>query len=117
MEQRQKNRTIASLFIRFSYENAKEDICGESFTHDASSDGFCLLTSSRLKVNDALKLNIDVPLNPDITMAEGSVRWVSQKTLKNEIGKEVFPVGVEITYMDGHDKRFLEEYLQRSVKK
>ncbi|MBU4304815.1 MAG: PilZ domain-containing protein [Candidatus Omnitrophica bacterium] len=117
MERRQKNRTLTLLFIRFSYENAKEDICGESFTHDASSDGFCLLTSSRLKINDALKLNIDVPINPDITMAEGRVCWVSQKTLKDEIGKEVFPVGVEITYMDSHDKEFFEEYLQRSVKR
>lgn len=39
------------------------------------------------------------------------MRWVSENNQIDDIGREVFPVGIEFTYMDGQDKSYLEKYL------
>lgn len=113
-ERRQIKRIGTSLFIKFSIE---DDVVQkhESFTQDMSISGARLLSFSRPSINDNLELSIDVPNNPDITIAEGNVRWVGEKALKDDIGRDVFPVGVEFTFMDRQDRVYLEEFLNRQV--
>jgi len=109
-ERRQTKRRLTSVFIRFRVgKNNKTD--HRSFTRDMSLEGVRLLSSSRLKSDDYLEMNIDVPTNPDMTVAEGNVRWVGERPLLDENGELVFPAGVEITYMDRQDREFLEEFL------
>jgi len=112
LERRQLRRIGTSLFIKFSVNDDLEKNFG-SFTQDISTGGARLLSFKRPKVNDDLELRIDVPNNPDITIAEGNVRWVGEEALKDDIGKDVFPVGVEFTFMDRQDRAYLEEFLKQ----
>ena len=86
MEERRKaRRCAAALFIRFHDEDAP-DINYGSFTQDVSVDGVRLLSPYRLKTDTTLKMRIDVPENPDLTVAEGSVRWVGKSPVTDENG-------------------------------
>ena len=109
-ERRQIQRFGSSLFIKFS-TGLTQKMKSEGFTQDVSLGGAKLLSLKKPKVNSNLELSIDVPNNPDLTVAEANVRWVSDQNLKDDIGREVFPIGVEFTFMDRQDKTYLEEYL------
>ena len=108
-ERRQIQRLGSSLFIKYS--TALGRMKSEGFTQDVSLGGAKLLSLKKPKVNSNLELSIDVPNNPDLTVAEANVRWVGEQNLKDDIGREVFPIGVEFTFMDRQDKTYLEEYL------
>ena len=109
-ERRQIPRLGTSLFIKF-FTAAKLSMKSEGFTQDVSLGGAKLLSLKKPKVNDNLELRIDVPNNPDMTVAEANVRWVGAQNQKDDIGRDVFPVGVEFTFIDRQDKAYLEEYL------
>ncbi len=109
-ERRQIQRLGSSLFIKFSTAS-KQGLKSEGFTQDVSLGGAKLLSLKRPKVNDNLELSIDVPNNPDMTIAEANVRWVGAQNQKDDIGRDVFPVGVEFTFIDRQDRAYLEEYL------
>ena len=109
-ERRKKKRILSSVFIRFSFEDAP-DKYNVAFTEDISLDGVKMLSESALKVDDNIDLNIDIPNNPDMTVAEGNVRWVGSKTIDELTGKSAYLAGVELTYMDRQDKDFLEKFL------
>ena len=108
-ERRQIQRIDSSLFIKFS--TALGRMKSEGFTKDVSLGGVKLLSLKKPNVNSSLELSIDVPNNPDLTVAEANVRWVGEQNLKDDIGREVFPIGVEFIFMDRQDKAYLEEYL------
>ncbi|MFH1093260.1 MAG: PilZ domain-containing protein [Candidatus Omnitrophota bacterium] len=110
-ERRQIQRLGSALFMKFS-SGADRGMKSEGFTQDVSLGGAKLLSLKRPKVNENLELSIDVPNNPDMTFAEASVRWVGVLNQKDDIGRDVFPVGVEFTFIDRQDKAYLEEYLQ-----
>jgi len=109
-ERLQIQRLGTSLFIKFSTE-ADQGLKSEGFTQDMSLSGAKLLSLKRPNVNDNLELRIDVPNNPDMTFAEANVRWVGAQNQKDDIGRDVFPVGVEFTFIDRQDRVYLEEYL------
>ncbi|MCG2711098.1 MAG: PilZ domain-containing protein [Candidatus Omnitrophica bacterium] len=109
-ERRQIQRLGSSLFIKFS-AGVDQSMKSEGFTQDVSLVGAKLLSLKRPKVNENLDLSIDVPNNPDMTIAEASVRWVGVLNQKDDIGRDVFPVGVEFTFIDSQDRAYLEEYL------
>ncbi len=109
-ERRQIQRFGTSLFIRFSTES-EQGVKSEGFTQDVSLGGAKLLSLKRLNVDDNLEISIDVPNNPDITLAEANVRWVGAQKEKDDIGRDVFPVGVEFTFIDRQDRAYLEEFL------
>jgi len=112
-ERRNIKRTLTSLFIRFTVEDdTSQDF--ESFTEDMSLEGVKLLTPTPPREFESIEMNIDVPNNPDMTAAEGTVRWVGERALFDDTGREVFPVGVSITYLDRQDKTYLENYLQNT---
>ena len=112
MEERRKaRRCAAALFIRFHDEDAP-DINYGSFTQDVSVDGVRLLSPYRLKTDTTLKMRIDVPENPDLTVAEGSVRWVGKSPVTDENGDQVFSMGVEFTYIDRADRPYLAQLAQ-----
>ncbi len=110
-ERRTTKRELTSLFVRFTVDE-QGSVNHEGFTQDASLGGLRLLTSSCPDVDDNLNMNIDVPNNPDMTVIEGNVRWIGEKAIDDD-GKQVFPVGVEFTYIDRRDKKFLEEFFSR----
>jgi len=110
IERRQIQRLASSLFIKFS-SGIGLGMQSEGFTQDVSLGGAQLLSLKKPRVNSKLELSIDVPNNPDMTIAEGNVRWVGEQNLKDDIGREVFPIGVEFTFIDKQDKAYLEEYL------
>ena len=111
-ERRQIKRLGTSLFIKFS--NGKNlGIRSEGFTEDVSLAGAKLLSLRKPNVNDSIELSIDVQNNPDMTLAEGNVRWVSEQNIKDDIGRDVFPIGVEFTFIDRQDKVYLEEFLKQ----
>ncbi len=110
-ERRQSKRTLSSVFVRFAFEDAS-DQSHEAFTEDISLQGIRISSSSRLNLNDNLELNIDVPNNPDMTVAEGSVRWLGDKSIDAVTGKTIFQAGVEMTYMDQQDKVYLDKFLK-----
>lgn len=112
-ERRQFKRILSSLFIRFTIDESDFKNC-EGFSEDLSTEGIRLRTNSRLSINDNLNLSIDVPNNPDMTLAEGKVKWIGKDPLRDENGRLSFPVGVEITYIDRHDKNYLKDYLTHS---
>ncbi|MFH1459215.1 MAG: PilZ domain-containing protein [Candidatus Omnitrophota bacterium] len=114
-EKRQNKRALTALFIRFTVDD-NNSISYKTFSRDMCVDGICLLSPKRLKLNDNLQLNIDIPNNPDMTLAEGNVRWTSQKSMINEDGKEVFPAGVAFTYLESRDKAFLSEFIGKKEK-
>ncbi|MCK4993750.1 MAG: PilZ domain-containing protein [Candidatus Omnitrophica bacterium] len=109
-ERRQIQRLDISLFVKFS-TRVGQGIKSEGFTEDVSLGGARLLSLKRPSLNANLDLSIDVPNNPDMTLAEASVRWIGSENKKDDIGREVFPVGVEFTFIDQQDKVYLEEYL------
>lgn len=109
-ERRQIQRLDSSLFIKFS-SRVGQDIKSEGFTEDVSIGGARLLSLKRPKLNSNLDLSIDVPNNPDMTLAEANVRWVGTENKKDDIGRDVVPIGVEFTFIDRQDKAYLEEYL------
>jgi len=109
-ERREYKRTLAAVFIRFDVESGQGDQVG--FTEDISLDGAKLLSAYPLSLNDNLGLNIDIPNNPEMTQAEGSVRWVSSKSITDENGKKIFPIGIAFTYMDRLDRDYLREFLR-----
>ena len=113
-DRRRTKRELTALFIRFSVDE-QGNVSHEGFTQDASLGGVRLLTAACPEVDDNLNMSIDVPNNPDMTMVEGSVRWVGAKAIDDN-GKEMFPVGIEITYIDRRDKKFLEEYFNRHAR-
>ncbi|MFH1062429.1 MAG: PilZ domain-containing protein [Candidatus Omnitrophota bacterium] len=110
-ERRQTKRTLSSVFIRFSFEDQPEQN-HEAFTQDISLEGARIASNSRLNLNDKLELNIDVPNNPDMTIAEANVRWVGDKSIDAVTGKTTYQAGVEVTYMDKQDKEYLENFLK-----
>jgi PilZ domain. len=112
-ERRQLKRELTSLFVRFTVDE-QGSVNHEGFTQDASLGGLRLLASSCPEVEDSLNMSIDVPNNPDMTVVEGSVRWVGTKVMDDD-GKPVFPVGVEFTYIDRRDKKFLEDFFSRQA--
>lgn len=114
LDRRQVKRTPVSLFVRFNLDEQKDMNFG-SFTQDASNEGLKLLSPCRLKLNSILNMNIDIPNDPLLAQAEGSVRWVGSNPLFNENGKLVYPAGVVFTYLDQQDKRFLDEYLAQNL--
>ena len=111
-ERRGSKRVPIALFVRFEIEDQEEAKYG-SFTQDASVDGLKLLSPYKLKTNANLNMSIDIPNDPDMAQAEGNVRWVSQKPIKDETGNELYPAGVAFTYMDRQDKTFFEKYLNQ----
>ncbi|MBU1042912.1 MAG: PilZ domain-containing protein [Candidatus Omnitrophica bacterium] len=110
-ERRQAQRTVSSVFIRFKFEDQPEQK-HEAFTQDISLEGVKIAAYSRLNLNDNLELNIDVPNNPDMTIAEGNVRWIGDKSIDAVTGKTTYLAGVEVTYMDKQDKEYLERFLK-----
>ncbi len=110
-ERRQIQRLGNSLFVKFS-TRAGQEIKSEGFTEDVSIGGARLLSLKKPRLNANLDLSIDVPNNPDMTLAEANVRWIGSQNKRDDIGREVFPVGVEFTFLDRQDKTYLEEYLQ-----
>ncbi len=110
-ERRQEQRTASSVFIRFNFEDQPEQK-HEAFTQDISIQGVKIAASSRVNLNDNLELNIDVPNNPDMTVAEGNVRWVGDKSIDAVSGKTTYLAGVEVTYMDKQDKEYLDKFLK-----
>ena len=110
-ERRQIQRLGSSLFVKFS-TRVGQGIKSEGFTADVSLGGARLLSLKKPKLNANLDLSIDVPNNPDMTLAEANVRWIGTQNQKDDIGRDVFPVGVEFTYLDRQDKAYLEEYLE-----
>jgi len=109
-ERRQEQRTASSVFIRFNFESNPNQQY-EAFTQDISLQGVKIASSSRLNLNDSLALNIDVPNNPDMTVAEGNVRWLGDKSIDAVSGKTTYLAGVEVTYMDKQDKEYLDKFL------
>ena len=111
-ERRQVKRIGRSLFVKFSYG---KDRVGKSegFTGDLSTGGARLLSLKRPNVNDKLELSIDVPNNPDMTLAEADVRWVGRENIKDDIGRDLCPVGVEFTFIDRQDRIYLEEFINQ----
>jgi hypothetical protein len=110
-ERRKQKRILSSVFIRFAFEYAPDE-SNVAFTEDISPEGVKILSESLLRVDDNLELNIDVPNNPDMTIAEGSVRWIGSKKLDDITGKEVYQAGVELTYMDRQDRDYLRKFLK-----
>ncbi|MBU1088135.1 MAG: PilZ domain-containing protein [Candidatus Omnitrophica bacterium] len=110
-ERRQAQRALSSVFIRFNFEGQPEQK-HEAFTQDISLEGVKITSSSSLNLNDNLELNIDVPNNPDMTVAEGNVRWIGEKSIDPVSGKTTYLAGVEVTYMDKQDKAYLENFLK-----
>jgi hypothetical protein len=110
-ERRQTKRTVSSVFIRFAFADQPKQN-HEAFTQDISLEGLRIASNSRLNLNDNLELNIDVPNNPDMTVAEGTVRWVGNKSMDVITGKTTYPAGVEVTYIDKQDKAYLEKFLE-----
>ncbi|MBU0633768.1 MAG: PilZ domain-containing protein [Candidatus Omnitrophica bacterium] len=113
-DRRQSKRMPMALFIRILVDE-KDNMKCETFTQNVSADGAQILSSRPLTQNADVLLNIDVPNDPDIVRAEGTVRWVGKHALEDENGKKVFPIGVEFTYMDRQDRTFLEEYLYQNA--
>lgn len=109
-ERRQIQRLGTSLFIKF-VTASEQSMRSEGFTQDVSLGGAKLLSLRKPNVNENLELSIDVPNNPDMTLAEANVRWVGVHNQKDDIGRDVFPVGVEFTFIDSQDRAYLEEYL------
>ncbi|MBI4845442.1 MAG: PilZ domain-containing protein [Candidatus Omnitrophica bacterium] len=114
-ERRQGKRILTSLFVRFNVEGSDEKKYIGTFSQDASENGFCIFSDVRPRINDELSMSVDVPNNPDLTMVEGNVRWIGT-LLKNDEGKSVFPVGVEITYIEPQDKKYFLDYLKNAEK-
>lgn len=114
-ERRQAKRTLSSVFIRFSFEDQPEQNY-EAFTQDISLEGARIASDSQLNLNDNLELNIDVPNNPDMTLAEANVRWIGDKSIDAVTGKTMYQAGIEVTYMDKQDKEYLENFLKAQNK-
>ncbi len=111
-ERRGTLRVPAVLFVRFKSTEVESEGCG-GFTADLSLDGMQILSPRALVPDSDLELTIDVPDSPQLTFAEGCVRWLGEIS-QDENGNEVYPTGVAFTYIDPRDRNDLADYLKRS---